>query len=117
MQVTYGIFKVGNQKQGAGIMDIIKKCGQSPDKIGKFTWVIIFVLSVICFFSDPPIITIVLSVFIIAAAIICLARKHKLKGFFIVAIIITAFTLLGAVGQADEYGLFNSYPTEIVDGE
>ena len=98
-------------------MDFLKKCGELLDKYGKFVGIVFFVLSCICFFSDPPIVTIIFALLIIAGAIFCLVRKYKLKGFAIAALIIAVFTLWGAVGQADEYGLFNMYPSEIVDGE
>ncbi len=91
------------------------RCLETLDKFGKFTGILLFVLSIICFFSDPPIVTIVFSLLIIAGAINCLVRKHRLKGFFIVAIIIAVFTLWAAIGQTDEYGLFNIYPDEIAD--
>ena len=91
------------------------RCLETLDKFGKFTGILLFVLSIICFFSDPPIVTIVFSLIIIAGAITCLVRKHRLKGFFIVAIIIAVFTLWAAIGQTDEYGLFNKYPDEIAD--
>lgn len=96
-------------------MGIISKCGKAFDKFGMFTGIVLFVLSIICFFSDPPIVTIIFSLLIIMGAIICLVRKHRLKGFAIVAIIIAVFTFWGAIGQADEYGLFNKYPDETAD--
>lgn len=98
-------------------MDFFRKCGETLDKYGKFVGIVLFALSLICFFSDPPIVSIIFSILIIAGSIFCLVRRYKLKGFAIAALIIAVFTLWGAVGQADEYGLFNRYPDEIVNGE
>lgn len=99
------------------IMDIFRKCVATIDKYGKFAGIVLLVLSCICFFSDPPVVTIIFSLLILAGAVSCLIRRYKLKGFTIAAILITAFNLFAAIGQADEYGLFNRYPYEDVMGE
>ena len=76
------------------------------DKYGKFFGIILFVLALLVFNSDPPIITIALSVAIIVGAFFSLSKKYKLKGFTIIALIIAIFCLVAGVGQAKEYGLF-----------
>ena len=76
------------------------------DKFGKFFGIVLFILAIVDYNSDPPIVTILLSAFIIAGAVFCLGKKYKLKGFTIIALIMAAFCLFAGVGQAKKYGMF-----------
>ncbi len=82
------------------------------DKLGKFFGIILLILAVLDFSSDPAILTIILSAAIIAGAIFCLNKKYKLKGFIIIALILAALCLFSGVGQAKKYGLFTIPPEE-----
>ena len=82
------------------------------DKFGKFFGIILLILAVLDFSSDPAILTIILSAGIIVGAIFCLSKKYKLKGFTIIALILAAFCLFAGVGQAKKYGLFTMPPEE-----
>ncbi len=82
------------------------------DKFGKFLGIILLILAVLDFSSDPAILTIILSAGIIAGAIFCLNKKYKLKGFTIIALILAAICLFSGVGQAKKYGLFTIPPEE-----
>ncbi|RKM56798.1 zinc-ribbon domain-containing protein [Butyrivibrio sp. CB08] len=82
------------------------------DKFGKFFGIILLILAVLDFSSDPAILTIILSAGIIAGAIFCLNKKYKLKGFTIIALILAAICLFAGVGQAKKYGLFTIPPEE-----
>ena len=76
------------------------------DKYGKFIGIGLLILAVVDFATDPPILTIMLSAAIIGGAVFCLAKKYKLKGFPIAAIVLAAFCLLAGVNQANRYGMF-----------
>ena len=76
------------------------------DKFGKFYGIALLVLAIVDFNSDPPIVTILLSVLIIAGAVFCLRKKYKLKGFTIIALILAVICLFSGVGQSGKYGLF-----------
>lgn len=76
------------------------------DKYGKFIGIGLLILAVVDFATDPPILTIILSAAIIGGAVFCLAKKYKLKGFPIAAIVLAAFCLLAGVNQANRYGMF-----------
>lgn len=82
------------------------------NRFGKFFGIILLILAVLDFSTDPAILTIILSAGIIAGAIFCLSRKYKLKGFTIIALILAAFCLFAGVGQAKKYGLFTMPPEE-----
>lgn len=80
-----------------------------PDhhKYGKYLGIILFILSIIDFMTDPAILTIVLSVLIIAGAIFCFSQKYKLKFFTVMSIILATICLLSGISQAKRIGLFN----------
>ncbi|WP_081749029.1 DUF6591 domain-containing protein [Butyrivibrio sp. FCS014] len=82
------------------------------DKFGKFFGIILLILAVLDFSSDPAILTIILSAGIIAGAVFCLKRKYKLKGFTFIALILAVFCLFAGVSQAKKYGLFTMPPEE-----
>ncbi len=82
--------------------------GSGLDKFGKFYGIVLLVLAIVDFNSDPPIVTILLSVLIIAGAVFCLRKKYKLKGFTIIALILAAVCLFSGIGQAGKYGLFTT---------
>ncbi|MBP3198831.1 MAG: zinc ribbon domain-containing protein, partial [Butyrivibrio sp.] len=82
------------------------------DRFGKLFGIILLILAILDFSSDPAILTIILSAGIIAGAIFCLSKKYKLKGFTIIALILAAFCLFAGVGQAKKYGLFTMPPEE-----
>ena len=82
------------------------------DKFGKFFGIILLILAILDFSSDPAILTIILSAGIIAGAIFCLSRKYKLKGVAIIALILAAFCLFAGVSQAKKYGPFTMPPEE-----
>lgn len=77
------------------------------EKFSKFFGIILFILALIDFMSDPPLLTIILSVVIIGNAIYCLSQKYKLKGFTIAALIISVICVLTGIGQAKKSGLLN----------
>ena len=84
------------------------------DKFGKFFGIILLILAIVDYNSDPAIVTIALSIGIILGAIFCLTRKFKLKGFTIIAVILATFCLWAGFMQVEEYGLFTTPTTEEV---
>lgn len=76
------------------------------DKFGKYYGIILLILAFVDFQSDPAILTIVLSAAIIAGSIFCFSKKYKLKGFTVVALILSVFCLLSGISQAKKIGLF-----------
>lgn len=75
-------------------------------KYGNFIGIGLLILAIVDFATDPPILTIILSVAIIGGAILCLSKKYKWKGFPIAAIVLAAFCLIAGVTQANKYGMF-----------
>ena len=76
------------------------------DRYGKFIGIGLLAIAIIDFFSDPAIVTILLSMSIIAGAIFCFSRKFKLKVFTILALILAVVCLACGIGQAWQIGLF-----------
>lgn len=76
------------------------------DKFSRFFGIALMVVAFIDYYSDPPALTILLSISIIAGAIYCLAQKYKLKGFTIFALMIAVFCLLAGLKQGSRYGYF-----------
>ena len=76
------------------------------DKVGKFFGIGLLILAIICFFSDPAIVTILLSGVIIVGTAFCLNKKYKLKAFTIIALILAVICLLCGIWQAKQIGLF-----------
>lgn len=76
------------------------------DKYGKFIGIGLLAIAIIDFFSDPAIVTILLSMAIIAGAIFCFSKKFKLKVFTILALILAVICLACGIGQAWQTGLF-----------
>lgn len=81
------------------------------DRYGKYIGIALFILAILDFMSDPAIITILLSGFIIVGAIFCFGRKYKLKGFTVVALILAAYCMFAGVMQAKYYGLLSTDKT------
>ncbi len=76
------------------------------DKYGRFLGIMLFVMAIICCFTDPAVVTIILALLIIAGSIFGLAKKYRLKGFSIAALVLSAICLLAGLGQAKKEGLF-----------
>ena len=81
------------------------------DRYGKYLGIVLFILAVFDYVSDPAILTILLSLTIIVGAIFCFGRKYKLKAFTIIALIMAAYCLFAGVMQAKYYGLFSTDKT------
>lgn len=77
-------------------------------KLSRFFGVILFILAIVDFQSDPAFVTLVLSVAIIAGAIFCLSQKYKLKFFTIVALILAVMCLVAGIKQSKQMGLFTT---------
>lgn len=85
----------------------VETVSASPlDKYGKFIGIGLLILAIVDFATDPPFLTIILSAAIIGGAVFCLAKKYKLKGFPIAAIVLAAICLIAGVSQANRYGMF-----------
>lgn len=76
------------------------------DKFSKFFWIPILILAIVDFMSDPPILTLILAIVVIGGAIFALSRKYKMKGFIIIALIMSAICILTSVSQGKKYGWF-----------
>ncbi len=67
------------------------------DRYGMFVGIVLLILAIVAFIAEIPLIKILLGLVIVAAAIICLARKYRLKGFPIAALVIAAIALFVGV--------------------
>lgn len=76
------------------------------DKFGKLYGIILLILAIVDFQTDPAFVTIILSIAIIAGCVFCFSRKYKLKIFTIIALILAVICLLAGISQAKSYGLF-----------
>lgn len=74
-------------------------------KSGRLFGIALLILSIFDFYSDPAIITIVLSIVLIAGCVYCL-KKYRKKLLPVVALIFTAFCLYAGFSQAGKIGLF-----------
>ncbi len=74
-------------------------------KKGRFIGVLLLALSIVDFYSDPAILTIVLSIALFIGCVYCLKKKYKGKVFTIIALIITVICLYAGFTQAREIGL------------
>lgn len=86
--------------------DAKKKSKRATNKLGKLFVLILIILAIVDMFSDPPALTIVLSVAIIIGCIFCFAKKYKLKGFTIMALLLSVLCLVSGINQTKKYGLF-----------
>ena len=74
------------------------------DKFSRFFGIFLLLIAIVDYNSDPPILTILLSLAIIAGAIFCLCQKYKLKGFTIIALILALFCFFAGISQGKEFG-------------
>lgn len=81
------------------------------EKFSKFFGVILLFIAIVDYNSDPPILTIILSLAIIIGAIFCLSQKYRLKGFTIIALIIAVFCLFAGISQGKKIGFLKT-PTD-----
>ena len=81
------------------------------EKFSKFFGVILMFIAIVDYNSDPPTLTIILSLAIIIGAIFCLSQKYRLKGFTIIALIIAVFCLFAGISQGKKIGFLKT-PTD-----
>ena len=81
------------------------------EKFSKFFGVILLFIAVVDYNSDPPILTIVLSLAIIIGAIFCLSQKYRLKGFTVIALVLAIFCLFAGMSQGKKLGFLRT-PTD-----
>lgn len=72
---------------------------------GKFYGLILFIIAIVDLFLNIAIVNIVLSVGIIAGAILCLSKKYKLKVFTILALVLAVVSLIGGITRVKSYGI------------
>lgn len=81
------------------------------EKFSKFFGVILLFIAIVDYNSDPPILTIILSLAIIVGAIFCLSQKYRLKGFTIIALVLAIFCLFAGISQGKKIGFLKT-PTD-----
>ena len=81
------------------------------EKFSKFFGVILLFIAIVDYNSDPPILTIVLSLAIIIGAIFCLSQKYRLKGFTVIALVLAIFCLFAGMSQGKKLGFLKT-PTD-----
>ena len=81
------------------------------EKFSKFFGVILLFIAIVVYNSDPPILTIILSLAIIVGAIFCLSQKYRLKGFTIIALVLAIFCLFAGISQGKKLGFLKT-PTD-----
>ena len=81
------------------------------EKFSKFFGVILLFIAIVDYNSDPPILTIVLSLAIIIGAIFCLSQKYRLKGFTVIALVLAIFCLFAGISQGKKLGFLKT-PTD-----
>lgn len=81
------------------------------EKFSKFFGVILLFIAIVDYNSDPPILTIILSLAIIVGAIFFLSQKYRLKGFTIIALVLAVFCLFAGISQGKKLGFLKT-PTD-----
>ena len=81
------------------------------EKFSKFFGVILLFIAIVDYNSDPPILTIILSLAIIVGAIFCLSQKYRLKVFTIIALVLAIFCLFAGISQGKKLGFLKT-PTD-----
>ena len=81
------------------------------EKFSKFFGVILMFIAIVDYNSDPPILTIILSLAIIIGAIFCLSQKYRLKGFTVIALVLAIFCLFAGMSQGKKLGFLKT-PTD-----
>ena len=81
------------------------------EKFSKFFGVILLFIAIVDYNSDPPILTIILSLAIIVGATFCLSQKYRLKGFTIIALVLAIFCLFAGISQGKKLGFLKT-PTD-----
>ena len=89
----------------------IKKEETGFEKFSKFFGIILLLIAIVDYNSDPPILTIILSLAIIVGSIFCLSQKYRLKGFTIIALILSVFCLFAGMSQGKKLGFLKT-PTD-----
>lgn len=75
----------------------------------KLSWmfgIVLLILAYVDYHSDPPVVTIFLSVVIIVCAVYCLIRKFKLRLFTVLALLLAVFCLNAGINQGKRLGFF-----------
>ena len=86
----------------------IKKEETGFEKFSKFFGIILLLIAIVDYNSDPPILTIILSLAIIVGSIFCLSQKYRLKGFTIIALILSVFCLFAGMSQGKKLGFLKT---------
>lgn len=89
----------------------VKKEETGFEKFSKFFGIILLLIAIVDYNSDPPFLTIILSLAIIVGSIFCLSQKYRLKGFTIVALILSVFCLFAGISQGKKLGFLKT-PTD-----
>ena len=89
----------------------VKREETGYEKFSKFFGVILLFIAIVDYNSDPPILTIILSLAIIVGAIFCLSQKYRLKGFTIIALVLAIFCLFAGISQGKKLGFLKT-PTD-----
>lgn len=76
------------------------------DRFGFLYGILLLILAYVDYHSDPAIVTIILSVGILAGCIFCFKKKYKLKLFTILAFFLALVCLLCGFVQSKQIGLF-----------
>lgn len=85
----------------------VKREESGFEKFSKFFGIILLFIAIVDYNSDPPILTIILSLAIIVGAIFCLSQKYKLKVFTIIALLLALFCFFAGISQGKELGFLN----------
>lgn len=99
-----GVGLPDNNGRGNGVS---AENAQQTKKIGitAFFGIGLLIISVLVFFfGDPPIVTLIISSLLLAAGIVCLVKRFRLKGFTIAALVVASLCIIGGVLQGIEYG-------------
>lgn len=74
------------------------------EKISKLFGIALLIMALIDYYSDPPVLTIFLSVAIVVGGVFCLSQRYRLKVFTIIAMILAVYCLGAGVHQGNRLG-------------
>ena|GEM_PF-6320414 len=105
--------------QFSGTQSVSNPAAPNPPKPGKpmdvyayIAIVVMGILSLIDWFSDPPIVTILLSLIIAGIGLFYLLRKYVGKGVGPAFMTFAGICIIAALSQTAEYGMFTMPPSE-----
>lgn len=101
--------KEENKNRPAVVPGVEKKARKTGiDRFGGFISFLLLILAIVDCLSNPPALTFVLAIVIIAGTLFCFSRKYKGKLFAIIALLLALYCLISSINQGKREGFFTA---------